>query len=87
MNDTIISTLITAICALLGTFCAAYIPNRKQHTLTIYRLDQLEKKVTLHNSVVERTYQLEKLNDIKTEQIKVINHRLEDLEHEKSFKS
>ena len=36
-------------------------------------LDQLEKKVEKHNSIVERTYLLE-------EKVKVANHRIEDLE-------
>ena len=38
-----------------------------------YRIEQLEKKVEKHNSVVERTYLLE-------EKIKVANHRIDDLE-------
>ena len=38
-----------------------------------YRIEQLEKKVEKHNSVVERTYLLE-------EKVKVANHRIEDLE-------
>ena len=36
-------------------------------------IEQLEKKVEKHNSVVERTYLLE-------EKVKVANHRIEDLE-------
>jgi tetrahydromethanopterin S-methyltransferase subunit G len=38
-----------------------------------YRIEQLERKVEHHNSFGERIPVLE-------EQIKVINHRLEDLE-------
>ena len=38
-----------------------------------YRIEQLEKKVEKHNSVVERTFLLE-------EKVKVANHRIEDLE-------
>ena len=38
-----------------------------------YRIEQLEKKVEKHNSVVERTFLLE-------EKMKVANHRIEDLE-------
>ena len=41
--------------------------------LTKYRIEQLEKKVEKHNSVVERTFLLE-------EKMKVANHRIEDLE-------
>ena len=38
-----------------------------------YRIEQLEKKVEKHNSIVERTYILE-------EKVKVANHRIDDLE-------
>ena len=43
--------------------------------LMSYRIEQLEKKVDKHNHFAERMPVVE-------EQIKVINHRLEDLEHE-----
>ena len=48
--------------------------------LTQYRLEQLEKKVQAHNHLVERTYHLEEQDAVRMEQIKVINHRLADLE-------
>ena len=41
--------------------------------LMSYRLEQLEKKVDKHNNFAERIPVVE-------EQIKVINHRIEDLE-------
>lgn len=40
---------------LAGTFGGILVSNR----LTNYRIEQLEKKVAAHNSVVERTYRLE----------------------------
>lgn len=48
--------------------------------LTIYRIDQLEKKVEKHNQVVERVYILERKDAVEAEEIKVINHRINDLE-------
>lgn len=44
------------------------------------KLDALEKKQDKHNSVIERTYALEKDVSIINEQIKVANHRIEDAE-------
>ena len=41
--------------------------------LMTYRIEQLEQRVNKHNSVVERTFILE-------EQMKVANHRIDDLE-------
>jgi len=41
---------------------------------------RVERKQDLHNKVIERTYSLECREDVQDEQIKVINHRIEDLE-------
>lgn len=73
-------TIIVAILSLVGTLTGAYFANRKSSALIAYRLEQLEKKVALHNSVVERTFQLEQDRAVMQEQIKVANHRIEDLE-------
>ena len=45
-----------------------------------YRIEQLEKKVEKHNQVVERTYNLEKISAVLSEDLKVANHRISDLE-------
>lgn len=46
---------VTAVLGFLGT----YLSNRKQTVLVAYRLEQLEKKVDKHNSLVERMYKAE----------------------------
>ncbi len=45
--------------------------------LTNHRLEQLEKKVEMHNCIVQRTYVLE-------EKMKVANHRIKNLEDKNS---
>lgn len=67
-------TVIVAILGMLGTIAGSYLSNRKSSALIAYRLEQLEKKVEKHNSAVERTGILE-------EQMKVVNHRITDLEN------
>lgn len=67
-------TLIVAILSLVGTVFGSLIGILTSNRLTVYRIEQLEKKVDKHNTVIERTYQLE-------EKIKVANHRIEDLEN------
>lgn len=62
-------TGIVAIISLLGTLIGSFGGTQ----LVKYRIEQLEKKVEKHNSIVERTYILE-------EKVKVANHRIEDLE-------
>ncbi len=48
--------------------------------LTNYRIEQLEKKVEKHNQVIDRVYRLEQRDAVVEEEIKVANHRIEDLE-------
>ena len=55
MSETIIVSLISLIGSLGGTFGGILVANK----LTNYRIEQLEKKVEKHNSVVERTFKLE----------------------------
>ena len=76
-------TVIVAIISFLGTLLGAYIANRKSAAIMEYRLEQLEKKVDKHNTVIERTYALEKRADVVDEKITVANHRIADLESEK----
>ena len=73
-------TVLVAILSLVGTLAGAYIANRKSIALIAYRLEQLENKVNKHNQIIERTYKLEEQEAVMQEQIRVANHRIEDLE-------
>lgn len=59
--------------------------SEKQHNITIelieYKLDQLTKKVELHNNAVSRLYEVEKKCEVYDEKFRVANHRIDDLEH------
>jgi cytochrome c-type biogenesis protein CcmH/NrfG len=83
----IIVGLITALAAVvcqviisLSGRSAAQRERAESNRLIVYRLEQLEIKVDKHNNVIERTYQLEKDADVFKEQIKVANHRIDDIE-------
>jgi hypothetical protein len=65
------SAIIVGVLSLAGTLAGSYGGMK----LTSYRIEQLEKKVEKHNSVIQRTFILE-------EQMKVANHRISDLEEE-----
>ena len=54
------TTIIVAGLSLLGTFIGTLGGILTSTKLTSYRIEQLEKKVEKHNSVVERTSILEK---------------------------
>lgn len=73
--------LAVALLGFAGTLTGAYFANRRSAALIAYRLEELEKKVDRHNTVIERTYELEKRAALTAEQLKVANHRIDDLEH------
>lgn len=52
-------TIIVALLSLTGTVIGSGLGIMASQKLTQYRLEQLEKKVEVHNSVIERTYKLE----------------------------
>ena len=54
--------------------------NQETIALIDYKLSELTKRVDKHNNVVERTYHLEEQTAIQEEKLKVVNHRIEDLE-------
>lgn len=74
------ATVGVGLLSLIGTLCGSYFSNRKGQALIAYRLEQLEEKVNKHNNLIERTYKLEEAQKVQEEQIKVANHRIEDLE-------
>lgn len=68
----VIASILSAIITGLFSLAGVYIAQRKSQALIAYRLEQLEKKVDKHNSVVERTYILE--GDVKE-----LQHDIRDL--------
>lgn len=56
----------------------------KQTALLDQRINVLAERVDKHNQVVERTFKLEELTAVQTEQIKVANHRIDDLERKEN---
>lgn len=76
MWDSIIVAVITGGLSLLGV----YIANRKSAALMEYRIEQLEKKVDVHNSVIDRTYRLEERTELQEAELKRQNERLKILE-------
>ena len=69
MTESIITALITGGLTLMGVLAA----NNKQQAITDTKLDELTREVREHNDFARRVPVVE-------EQIKVINHRIKDLE-------
>nr|DAF34925.1 MAG TPA: hypothetical protein [Caudoviricetes sp.] len=71
MTETIICAIITGGLTLLGVIIA----NSKTQAVTEARLDELTREGREHSNIARRVAGVE-------EQIKVINHRLQDLEQD-----
>ena len=67
--ESIITAIITGAVTLVGVLIA----NEKSQAVTETKLDELTREVREHNNFARRMPEVE-------EQIKVINHRIEDLE-------
>lgn len=75
--------IIVALLSLLGTLAGSLLGILAANKLVVYRIEQLEKKVEKHNQVVERVYNLETNEAVVKEELKNINHRIDDLEDAK----
>lgn len=73
--------IIIGILSLCGTLAGTYFAHRKSSALIAYRLEQLEKKVELHNNAVERLYKLERTLDVYEEKMADATRRIEDIEN------
>ena len=72
---------ISAAAAIIVCILTNYFQYKKTSALMEYKLDQLIKKVELHNNAVERLYKVERRLDVIDEKVSVSNHRIDDLEH------
>lgn len=70
MTEAIICAIVTGGLTLLGVIIA----NSKTQAVTEAKLEELTREVREHNNFARRMPVVE-------EQIKVINHRIQDLEH------
>ena len=82
MNATVLASLITGLLSLAGVMLSNLLADRRRENalrtaqaVTDEQLRQLTREVREHNNFARRMPVVE-------EQIKVINHRLEDLEKE-----
>lgn len=76
MSEAVFIAILSLVGTLLGSMFGILAANK----LTNYRIQQLEIRVEKHNKVIERVYNLEKHEAVIEEEIKVANHRIDDLE-------
>lgn len=73
MDATIVSAAITAICALAGTAVGTFSGIQTSQKINEVKIEELTREVHEHNHFAKRLPVVE-------EQIKVLNHRIGDLE-------
>lgn len=69
------SEIIVGVLSLIGTLCGTFTGIITSTKLTNYRIEQLEKKVEKHNSVVERTAVIE-------DNLKSVWHTIDDIKED-----
>ena len=72
--------VLVAVFSLCGTLIGSLAGIMTANKLMNYRIEQLEKKVDKHNSMIERMYNVEEKIAVMDEKIKVANNRIDDLE-------
>jgi len=72
--------VLVAVLSLTGTLVGSIAGILAANKLTVYRIEQLEKKVDKHNSLIERMYAVEERETVTEAEIKRINARIGNLE-------
>lgn len=75
MTEGILIAFITGGLAIVSNVVVAWAQNSK----TLYRIDQLEKKVEKHNNLVERMVIEEQTNKAQWRKIDEMSEQLEDM--------
>ena len=81
--ETIISSIITGVVAIATCLITQGMANRKTTALIEFRLAELQKQVEKHNSIIERTFQLEEKTAVQQQQINMNEKRIDALERKK----
>lgn len=76
MSETLLCGLIAGGVSIL----VAVIQNSSTRKLMEYQISELKTEVEKHNNLICRTYELEKRADVVEENIRFVNHRIDDLE-------
>lgn len=69
--------IVVAGISLAGTLCGTWGGIMTANRLTAYRIEQLERKVEKHNSVIERVFKLEEHDAVMDERISNMEKEIE----------
>ena len=78
---------VPSIFTLIGVIITVAVGNKntnniikEQTSLTLYRLEQVERKQDRHNNLIERVYKNEQDIEVLKERISSTNNRIDDIE-------
>ena len=75
------TAIVTALIGMVGSAFGALVGVLANSKMINYRLEQLENRVQAHNNLIDRMYKVERDHELTEEKMKVMNHRISDLEN------
>ena len=69
MNEVVVA-IISGLCVAIPSIIATISTNKKNNDLVIYRIDELDRKVKEHNSLIDRMYRAEQKIIVIEEKLK-----------------
>lgn len=70
----IIVAIISGLCVAIPSVIATISSNKRNNDLVIYRIEELDKRVSAHNNLIDRMYKVEG-------EIKILNEKLGEIGH------
>lgn len=70
----IIVAIISGLCVAIPSVIATISSNKRNNDLVIYRIEELDKRVSAHNNLIDRMYNVEG-------EIRILNEKMSELGH------
>jgi len=68
----IVVAVISGLCVAIPSIIATISSNKKNNDLVLYRINELDQRVSAHNSLIDRMYKIENRVTLLEDNIKVV---------------
>ena len=68
--EQVITAIISGLCVAIPSIIATISSNKKNYDLVIFRINELDKRVSDHNSLIDRMYKVENRVTLLEDEIK-----------------
>lgn len=68
----ILIAVISGLCVAIPSIIATLSSNKKNNDLVLYRINELDQRVSAHNSLIDRMYKIENRVTLLEDNIKVV---------------